>query len=193
MAYELRFQRELSEIQNVREMTPMAYNQFIFFGAGGRDNYCPYTGRFDLLGPGGSPMCAFPSDKYYFQLLQQMVAYVNPIVLYTDVQWVFRNSGEIGKPGQISLDFIQALRDRSIVYGELSSIFFNVMLHIYYGMIAENSQENTRLGSRLKLNGVYELLFGRGDVAYAADCNRGKNVAQIDAECRSRGIFDPNF
>lgn len=189
MQYELRFNRELCDIQNVREMTPMAYNQFIFFGSGGRDNYCPFTGRFDLLGPHGSPLCAFPSDKYYYGLAQRLAGIVNPVVLYSDFQWIFRNAGVIGQAGQISLDFIQALRDRSLMYGELSGEYLNVCLHIYYGMIAENSYANTRLGARLKLNGLFELLFGSRDVAYAADCNRGRNFLQIDAECRSRGIF----
>ena len=189
----MNFNLELSQIANVRDMNPMAFNHFIFFGHGTKDDYCPFVGRFDMLGAGGSPLCSFPSDKHYFELLQYLSRAAHPVVLYSDMQYLFQHSGTVGRPGQrVSQDVVDWIRFRSACYRDSAGMFQNAALMAYYGMVGENCSEHTRLGARMKLNGIFELLFGCQDVDFAADCNRGVSAEQISAECWSRGIYAPD-
>ena len=189
----MNFNLELSRIANVRDMTQMAFNHFIFFGHGTKDDYCPFVGRFDLTGPGGSPMCSFPSDKHYFELLQYLAQSAHPVVLYSDMQYLFHHSGAIGRPGQrVNQSVIDWIRSRSAYYGDQAGVFQNAAFMVYYGMVGSNCDANTKLGARVKLNGIFELLFGRQDVDFAADCNRGVSSEQIGNECWWRGIYEPD-
>ncbi len=68
-----------------------------------------------------------------------------------------------------------------------------VFVVIYYGMIAENNKMGTKLGSAIKAEGIYELLFEDKAIEEACDCHRGVNATQIRSRCESHGIFHPFF
>ena len=188
----MNFNMELSQIVGVQDMAPMAYNHFIFFGHGTRDNRCPFVGRFDLLGPSGSPMCSYPLDGHYFELLQFLAGCVSPVTLYSDMQYLFYHSGVLGRPGQhVNPDIVNWIRSRSAAYTGQFGVFQNAATMVYYGMVSENCHPGTRLGARMKLNGIFELLFGSQNVGHAVSCNRGVDASAIEAECWSRGIYLP--
>lgn len=181
MQNQLSFYLPLSSITNVRDIRPMFMNQMICFGHGLFDDWCAYTG---VLSSDGRVYCAMPSDKYYFEIAKILASTHGVDHVYDDVKHIFEHTGK--NVDQKLLDRIYQL---SLGYGVNQGWAYNMFMHLYYGMIAEENKENTKLGRSIKMNGIYSLLKGGRNVNQAADECCGQSWKTIQTECLERQIY----
>lgn len=61
-------------------------------------------------------------------------------------------------------------------------------LFVYYAMVAEEKKTNSKLGKRIKLLGIYQILNEKFSSQTAANFSRGLKWTVIDEECKRRGF-----
>jgi len=61
-------------------------------------------------------------------------------------------------------------------------------LFVYYAMVAEEKKTNSKLGKRIKLLGIYQILNENFSSQTAANFSRGLKWTVIDEECKRRGF-----
>ncbi len=181
MQYGLRFDTPIDQVRNVRDVQPMAFGQTLFFGTGKFDDWAAYTGR---LCTDGRIWCALPLDKYYFEIAELLARYHGTDRVYLDVLHIFEQAGRAVDRGLVDCIFRM-----SLAYGTNQPWAFNMFLHLYYGMIAEENKQGTLLGRSIKMNGIHSLLKGGRDVQTAADECRSKPWTEIHDECLARQIY----
>ena len=181
MKYNLSFTVPLSDIANIRDVQPMSFNQILFFGKGFFDDWAAYCGT---PCDDGRIWCAMPKDRYYFEIVQLLASYHGVDTVYLDLLHIFERTGK-----KVDRKLIDRIFFMSVRYGSNQPWFFNAAMHIYYGMIAEENKENTKLGRSIKMNGLYSLLKGGRSVQESADECRNKRWQEIQAECLQRQIY----
>ena len=181
MKYRIIFDTLLSNVTDVRDFQPMGFGQTIFFGKGKFDRWCAYTGMQDQA---GALWCGMPTDKYYFELIEMMANSHGRDRVYADIKHVFEHCGK-----SIDRRLLDRIYQIALGYGQDFQIVYNMLLHVYYGMVAEENKEHTYLGKSIKMNGVHSLLYGGVGVDVAADECRGKPWREIQAECLKRQIY----
>lgn len=185
--YQLSFCVPFSSIRNARDFTPAPYGQFLFFGTGKFDDYCAYIGTRSMLD--GQLYCAMPLDKYYFNMAVQIANVYGYDRLYDDIRHMYEHTGKT-----IDRELIAHMYTISLSYGYYQGVAYDLMayqlfLHLYYGMVAEENKANTRIGKMIKMNGIYSLLRANRPVAMAADECRQKSWREIHDECQARQIY----
>lgn len=181
MTRTITFDTPFQDVSDARDFHQMAYGQTIFFGRGKFDRYCAYAGMF---GPTGEFWCGMPTDKYYFEMIESMAAIYGRDRVYADLKHIFEQCGK-----QLDDRLLDRIYRIAIGYGPNFGIAYNMMLHVYYGMIAEENKAGTILGKSIKMNGIHSLLYGGVGVDAAADECRGKPWQQIRSECVERQIY----
>ncbi len=181
MQFPLCFTKPIDEVENVRLIQPMSFGQFIFFGKGSFDDWAAYTG---VLCQDGRVWCALPLDKYYFEIAALLAQYHGTDKVYLDVLHLFEQTGKA--PERSVVDCIFRM---SLGYGHNQPWAYNMFMHLYYGMIAEENKAGTLLGRSIKMNGIHSLLKGGRDIVTAADECRSKPWTEIRDECLSRQIY----
>lgn len=176
------FDKSLVRIICARDFVRMRFDdEIIFFGHGMDDPWCVYTGKYDA---DGIMRCCKPSDKYYFQVIWDIAFSENcRVSMYSDFVDLFNRTGKCLDASVI--DYIGHLADR---YGRYGDIMYNMFMHVYYGMIAEENKAHAHLGKSVKLLGLHDLLIKGKTVIDSADCNRGGNWRSIYADCQAAGI-----
>lgn len=178
----LEFNMSIVRIIAPRDFVRLRYDdELIFFGHGSEDAWCAYTGKYD---DDGLLLCAKPSDKYYFAVIKN-IADTNDcnISMYQDFVDVCRRTGKLVDSQLV--DYIGALADK---YCEDADVIYNMFMHVYYGMIAEENKAHVHLGKSIKLLGLHDLLIKGKPVNECADCNRGSDWRKIYMDCRMSGI-----
>lgn len=180
--YNLHFSKKLIDITGPWGFVGLRYGgQVIFFGSGDFDVWCAYTGMYDEY---GIMRCAMPSDKYYFKIIRDVADARNcHVSMYADFVDIFRRTGKVLNDAVVV--HIGELADR---YDKDSDIMYNMFMHVYYGMLAEENKQGAVLGKSIKLLGLYDLLIDRKSVKDAADCNRDRNWSGIYTDCDAAGI-----
>lgn len=181
MQYCLVFNRPASTIRNVRDIQRMGLNQFIFFGEGQFDQWCAYAG---MMGTDGEMYAAMPTDKYYFEIIRLMADAYGVDHVYDDLKHIFEHTGKT-----VDIAMISEMQRMAFKYGADMDWAFNMFMHVYYGMVAEENKEGTRLGRLIKMNGIHSLLRDNRDIATAADECCGTPWYEIKAECDNRHIY----
>lgn len=178
----LEFNKSLVSIVAPRDFIRLRYDdEIIFFGHGMDDPWCAYTGKYD---DDGLMLCAKPSDKYYFAVIKNIADMEQcHECMYEDFADLCRRTGKCIDAGVI--DYIDGLADK---YGTHADVMYNMFMHVYYGMVAEQNKANAHLGKSIKLLGLHDLLIKGKPVVECADCNRGGNWRNIYVDCKNSGI-----
>lgn len=181
MQYGLVFDTRFEDIMNTRDFHRMGLGQTIFFGHGAFDDWCAWTG---VMAADGSFVCAKPLDKYYFEIAQILAAHYGPIRVYNDIRHVFEHTGKA-----VNIKLMDDMYRMSLSYGLDQEWAYNMLMHIHYGMVAEENKANTLLGATIKMNGLHKLLLdGQSLLGSANDC-RGADWRDIYAQCQQRHIY----
>lgn len=176
----LDFFRPIGEIRNIRDFQPMCFGQGIFFGAGRFDDYCAYT---SAEFPDGF-YCAMPQDVYYFEILDRVACETNCFFfMYEDIKHIYEHVTD-------RIDKAQVRRIYRIAqgYGDNHKWMFNALMHVYYGMVAEENKAGTKLGASIKMNGIYRVLIDREQVPVAARECCGVSAGDLRKECMAHRI-----
>ena len=146
----------------------------ISFTQGKFDSWC-----IELIGPGYPK---YPTDEWYFGKLKDFAEVLSSEVVYEDFVFLYEKTTKdfdntvIEWIVGVSYDYPDPL--------EMQAIFTT----LYYGMIAEENKENTKLGKRIKRLGVHELLVYGDSVKEAAHSMRGQIWQVINDRCREAGF-----
>ena len=181
MQYGLNFNVPFNAVKNARHLTKIGMGQFLFFGKGNFDDWTPYVGA---VAQDGSLVCAYPSDKYYFELVAILANGHGADKVYDDIRHVFEHCGTAPDDR-----LIRSIFNISLTYGVNHELAYNMLMHMYFGMISEENKPGTFLGKTLKMNGAYSFLRAGRPFDAAADACRGRGWQDIQAECVSRGIY----
>ena len=182
---------------NARDKHFLADNLCIFFARGKIDNWCAYIAQKDI---DGRWHLYAPKDKFYFERVYY-VAYMQSkaypkrkISAYQKLYNEILHIAEImfSNPTKVD-DTICAEIDRiANRYGDEEESYRSMLrlalYEIYYGMIAEENKENTILGRKIKMLGLYDMLIEQKVIDVACDCNRKQPVGVIHNECNNIGF-----
>lgn len=134
-------------------------------------------------------MASFPQDVYYFTWIRRAVEAAYSV--YHDdrmVDWtwsmclnMFHMAGQVGNNwGVPDTRFCMWMREKCEAFRlpgwesnpdlDYADEVFCAFMSVYYGMVAENSKANAVLGARVKLYGLYRVLFTNDSVVEAAQC-----------------------
>lgn len=144
------------------------------------------------------PRASFPKDVYYFTWIRRAVEAACRV--YQDNWprvWVwymclnmFHMSGRVGSDwGVPDTRFCEWMREKCEIFRlpgcennpdlDYADEIFCAFMSVYYGMVAENSKANAVLGARVKLYGLYRILFTNDTVLQAAQCMTGRNARLV--------------
>ena len=138
---------------------------------------------------------AFATDRYYFSRLALIAAVTGKREdMFAEIKELYDLSTDM-----VDASIVSKIDDMSKRYGPFENILYNMMLHIYYGWIAEehyqrrwstspDRSQKTRVGKLMKMVGVYSLLMDKMDVGYVCDRHKGKSVDTVMADASACGI-----
>ena len=157
-----------------RLTTKLSPNISVSFTQGKFDSWC-----IELIGP---DYPKYPTDEWYFGKLKEFAKFQGPEVVYDDFVVLYDKTTK-----DFDKSVINWIIGMSYDYPyplEVQTIF----TVLYYGMIAEENKENTKLGKRIKRLGVHELLVYGDSVKEAAHSMRGQIWQVINDRCREAGF-----
>lgn len=125
-----------------------------------------------------------PKDTAFFDYFLSLMAYGNTGREIFNI--IKRMSKKISKGMDIDFDH---LKDEIYEYAEELSIpeeeklrFEKAMMSVLAAMLSEEQKAFTKLGKKLKLLGLHQVLIGKMDPKIAANWSRGKPWREILAE-----------
>ena len=139
-------------------------------------------------------------DRYYFEQVNYLMEYSdhrynavyveNTLRQVYDLSWMY-----IYEPLDIQCRYGLYTINQIVknLYSKDVDVLVPILSVIFYGMLAENNKQGTKLGSSIKMNGLYKLVHEKTDVIKACDCYRGGSYQAIMHECLSYGIWHPYF
>lgn len=176
---------------------------------------CLCCGKFDWYAavvvrkmPDGKYAFLYAKDAYYFEALRRLMTldgtlYREP--LYQDIKVVYQccwtdedeavdgSCNTVHVPDwAIDRDVVGYIEVACVKYGEYADCAKQVMLHIYYGMVAEEQKANAIVGRMIKMaavQAIYEDPFGV-DIGHVTTCDVGSGRAyELALEYWKRGLF----
>lgn len=181
MKYGLAFTELFDDIKNVHDIQAIGHSEVIFFGRGSKDDWCAYVG---VMLSDGRMHCAFPNDKYYYELAETLAAKYGLDAVYDDIKHLYEHAGK-----NIDQRLVDEIHTMSFRYGLDRQDALNMFMHLYYGMVAEENDIYTKLGKSVKMHGIHSLLkCGRGADVAASEC-RGVAWQVTQASCIERHIY----
>ena len=157
------------------------YKYFIMFGRGSYDNWAAIVLRQNNSNKSEPSEIAFPRDEYYFSRLGILALDYGRERVYEDVEAIYYMVEDNVRKDHLKL--IQRLSER---YGADKRLAYDMFLHIYYGMIAEehyqrrwshdpDNSQRTLVGKLMKLHGLYRFLIEK--VSLSVACKECINVS----------------
>lgn len=167
----LSYERDYSVMPPTSEMDP-SYTYYLCFAQGRFDNYAAVM----LRERGGVREMFFPRDEYYFSRLCLLAQAYGRERVYRDCQRLYAMTSDA-----VSLDVLQELRRISLEYGEDGPLAYDMLLHVYYGMVAEEHYQRvydgvpepkrTRMGKLMKMHALHRMLVEMDTVeAASSEC-----------------------
>lgn len=181
------------DIPNQRDISPMSFGQYIFFAQGSFDMFCAWA----KMTINNTTYYAKALDTYYFELAHVLSQIYSPNLILNLITETYNlipirtpDNKIIPTPQQEHVLHIHKI-SQALNKNNHSNWCVNMLMHLYYGMIAEENKKNTILGKSIKLTGVHSLLVRNKSISEAANENRGKSVAQILEQQQAYGIQYP--
>lgn len=123
----------------------------------------------------------YPTDEWYFTKLVEYADQVGTERVYNDFVTMYDLTTK-----EFSQDAVRTIVE--MVAEDYPVDARLVFLILYYGMVAEENKENTKLGKRIKRLGVHELLVYGDPPHIAAHSTRGNIWQAIQDKCREAGF-----
>lgn len=173
----------------IRNMTRMSFGQSIMFSTGKFDAYCAWT-RYDS--PDGRVFYSKPLDTYYFEIARQLGQRYGNRYIYDTIKRMYdmvviRPTDE-ERSSPVEQSVLCNIYQTALTFGQDSGWVQNMLLHLYYGMVAEENKINVRLGKSIKLLGIHDILINGMDVATAANQMRGRPWGEIWEQMKDNKI-----
>lgn len=174
--------------------TPEKSLVWIEFCQGAYDNWCACVIRKDDV---STFYMAFPTDEYYFSRLGLLAIRYGREKVYKDLRALYSMT-----TNKISDDVIAVIKMIASDYGIDENIAYNMFMHVYYGMIAEEHYsrtygvgiipKRTKVGKLMKMYAIHRFLIEcRGVYDVATECvnmSPSKVLEQAAAMGLSRDI-----
>lgn len=182
-AVNLLFDTPIMDISYARFKMPMAEPTrcHIFFGTGNIDDWCAWC---SYLGKDGHEYCAKATDMYYFERLEYLGLLYGYDTVYQHLYHIFVECRK-----DFSFALALTCYELSLFYKDHARLANDMFLHVYYGMVAEENKQNTKIGRLIKMNGLYSLLKDRRGVMMSTKECVGRRWRDIEAEANMRGIY----
>lgn len=175
----LNFFKPYKDVKKVRDGCIVYPGYTIFFGQGSFDDYCAWLGRWS------DGLCAMAKDASYLQMLDNAAMWFPPDVLWKDILDVHKCCD-----GTIDKVVLQRIYNMSAEYRGAEASVRQVLLHLYYGMIADMNREGYQLGGMVKTMAAHRVLFEGIDAREAADESRMCSAGELREMCHARGIME---
>lgn len=139
-----------------------------------------------------------PKDCWYFEqlfiLAYQHCNKYSPLKVWNSCHTLYE-IGILSNGIEVCDATKQLIRDIATKdYPDDSQIMIQVLAAIYYGMVAEEHKLGTTLGASIKINGIYDLLFGeKHNIGVACNCTKGLSADEIRQQCDSRGLISHHW
>lgn len=163
---------------------------YILFARGSYDNFAaPVVRRY----PDGHEDIAFPTDQYYFSRLCLLALKYGREEMYMQCRRLYAMTTDAVAPEVYALIEAEASR-----FGDDAGLFFNIMMHLYYGMIAEEhyqrrwkgfpTPQRTRMGKLMKMHALHRILVEGHDVDTASCECVNMNPDQLLEQAAGMGL-----
>lgn len=185
----LLLERDRADMKQTSETGGLRH--YIAFARGRFDNFAAPVVRCDEQ---GTPRdVAYARDEYYFSRLCLLATVYGRGRMYRECQRVYAMATDAVSPE------VYAELDRmSREYGDDEGLFFNMMLHVYYGMVAEEHYQRrwqgsggtsrTRVGKLMKMHALHRMLVEGDAVTDAAKECVSMNPSRILAQASGMGL-----
>lgn len=167
-----------------RDARRLAFGQFIFFAPGSYDNWAVWVGRVD---EDGETRVAMVEDGYYFEILRRLGLAYGYRRVFGDVSALYRATAWHRAVRDDVVALVAAAASRYESYDDRCWMY-NALMHVYYGMLAEENKSFAPMGRRAKVHGLYRLLVLGDSVDAAVCCSEGRPWRVVDAEVQSWGV-----
>lgn len=165
----------------LRDRTNMkGVDRQIAFMPGKSDNWAAVVLKWD---ENGDIWVAYPKDEYYFSRLGILSIKYGREKLYNHLDILYNISDDF-----VDSKVLQLIDILSKAYDRDEDEIYNLFLHIYYGMIAEEhyqrvyfngNVQKTKVGKLVKMVGLCGFLYDYKDVRFVCDETRGMNASGI--------------
>lgn len=162
--------------QTTRPIRTFSNGQSLEYDWGGFDLWCTF-----IRNPDGTKNP--PRDVEYFSSLAELGKIYGTQRLYSDIKKIFVLTGK--EFDAKVLDYISLVSEG---YGENKLKIEILFTILYAAFIAEENKANTKLGKRIKLLGIHQVLIEDISPEIAANFSRGMPWHNISKLCEDRGF-----
>ena len=184
----LLYERDYSFLMPTSEMDS-SYDYCLCFAQGRYDNFAAVVVRHR----NGVREVAWPRDEHYFSRLCLLAVEHGRGRVYRDCQRLYAMATDT-----LSADVLSELRRIAGEYGDDCALMYDVMAHIYYGMVAEEHYQRvydgvpeprrTQVGKLMKMHALHRMLVDLDGVEAAASECVGMDPSLIAEQAGDMGI-----
>lgn len=183
------FEREGRMMRTLSEM-PEHSMVWIEFCQGAYDNWCARLMRQDQ---DSQYYMAFPTDEYYFSRLGLLVIRYGHEKVYTDLRILYAMT-----TNAVSNDVVDVINMMAMQYGVDEDVAYNMFMHVYYGMVAEEHYsrtvspsvpaKRTKMGKLMKIHAIHRFLIEKHGVYDVSRECVGMKPEQVMSQARAMGL-----
>jgi hypothetical protein len=162
--------------QTTRPIKTFSNGESLEYDTGVFDNWCTYLCKVDGT---RTP----PRDSEYFSTLAEIGRSHGSQRIYSDLKKIFTlTDKEINKN---ILDYISLISEEYLEDRTKVEILFTIL---YAAFISEENKAHTKLGKRIKLLGIHQILIEGKSPEDAANFSKGMPWRDISKLCEKRGF-----
>lgn len=186
---QLLLERDCGEMKQTSET--LGLRHYIAFARGRFDNFAAPVIRCDA--DGNPSQVAYARDEYYFSRLCLLAIVHGRERVYRDCQRVYAMATDAISP-EVYFELDRMSRE----YEDDEGVFFNTMLHVYYGMVAEEHYQRrwegvpqvqrTQVGKLMKMHAIHRMLVEGDPVGAAATECVSMSPDRILAQAAEMGL-----
>lgn len=160
------------------------------FCQGAYDNWCARLMRQDQ---DSKYYMAFPTDEYYFSRLGLLAIKYGCEKVYTDLRILYAMTTNV-----VSNDVVDVINLMAMQYGVDGDVVYNMFMHVYYGMIAEEHYsrtispavpaKRTKMGKLMKVYAIHRFLIEKHGVYDVASECVGVGPEQVIRQAQALGL-----
>lgn len=159
------FINDLHKLRNISRIGCANFQWFIGFGKGSFDEFAVIAIMIDA---NGNIWKTYSRDVFYFELTQRLNTAARlqgrPNMVYQHIWRIFEKTGT-----EIDPTVMDMINKMAAEYGIDYNVALTAFTHIYYGMVAEENHNQTKVGKLIKMVGLYQMLYSGQSIVQATD------------------------
>ena len=180
-------------LRDMRALRHMAgddgLDRAIAFCQGRYDNWAAVVLQWS---PEGNVSMAYPKDEYYFSRLAAVALCHGDDRVFADIRTVYAMADN-----SVREECVREIGRLADAYGEDAGLMYNMMMHVYYGLVAEEHYQRVRpdgtvqrtaVGKMMKMHALYRLLVEHASVTDCASECVGMSPEVIAMQADNMGI-----